>query len=73
MSFRTTNGGIEISLPGHVAADLKARTTNGSIETDLPVTIKGSFAKNRLSGSINGGGATIELQTTNGSIRIREM
>lgn len=73
MSFETTNGPIEISLPGHVAANLTARTTNGNIETDFPVTIKGSMARNRLTGEINGGGASIELRTTNGSIRIHEI
>lgn len=73
MSFRTTNGSITISLPAGIGADLTARTTNGSVQTDFPVTVQGTFKKNRLEGELNGGGATIDLKTTNGSIRIREL
>lgn len=72
MSFRTTNGSITLSMPGDMKANLSARTTNGSVQTDFPITIQGTFRKNRLDGEINGGGADIELKTTNGSIRIRE-
>ena len=73
MDFRTTNGSITVSLPGDIQADLTARTTNGSVQTDFPITVQGTFRKNRLEGEINGGGASIELRTTNGSIRIREI
>ena len=73
MTFRSTNGGITLTLPSQIAADISARTTNGSVQTDFPITVQGTFRKNRLDGSLNGGGADIELKTTNGSIRIREM
>ena len=72
MNFRTTNGSITLTLPSDLRAGLTARTTNGSVQTDFPITVQGTFRKNRLEGEINGGGASIELRTTNGSIRIRE-
>lgn len=72
MNFRTTNGSITLTLPSDIRANLSARTTNGSVQTDFPITVQGTFRKNRLDGEINGGGASIELKTTNGSIRIRE-
>lgn len=73
MSFRSTNGGISLALPSDVRASVRARTTNGGIHTDFPVTVQGSFNKKRLEGQINGGGGRIELRTTNGRIRIREL
>jgi len=73
MTLRTTNGSITLSLPSDVQANLAARTTNGSVQTDFPITVQGTFRKNRLDGDLNGGGASIELKTTNGSIRIREL
>ena len=73
MDFRTTNGSITLTLPSDIQANLSARTTNGSVQTDFPITVQGTFRKNRLEGEINGGGASIELKTTNGSIRIREL
>lgn len=72
MIFRTTNGGITLSIPSDTQASLTARTTNGSIRTDFPITVQGTFSKNRLEGELNGGGGSIELRTTNGSIRIEE-
>ena len=72
MDFRTTNGSITLTLPSDVQASLSARTTNGSVSTDFPVTVQGTFRKNRLEGDLNGGGASLELKTTNGSIKIRE-
>lgn len=72
MTFRTTNGGVTLTLPADIQAHLSARTTNGSVHTDFPITVQGTFRKNRLDGDLNGGGASIELKTTNGSIRIRE-
>jgi DUF4097 and DUF4098 domain-containing protein YvlB len=72
MTLRTTNGGITLTLPADVQASLSARTTNGSVNTDFPVTVQGTFRRNRLEGELNGGGATVDLKTTNGSIKIRE-
>ncbi len=72
MEFSTTNGGIRVYLPSNLSASVDARTTNGSIETDFPVEVRGTFRRTRLSGDINGGGPELELETTNGSIRILE-
>ena len=73
MVFRTTNGGITLSIPAATQANLTARTTNGSIKTDFPITVQGTFSRNRLEGELNGGGGSIELRTTNGSIHIEEL
>lgn len=73
MRFKTTNGGITLTLPQEIRANLVARTTNGGIQTDFPLTVQGSLSRNRLEGEINGGGGQIDLRTTNGGIRIREL
>ena len=73
MIFQTTNGGVTLSLPSSVRASLTARTTNGTIETDFPITVKGKMSRTRLDGEINGGGGEIDIKTTNGGIRIREI
>lgn len=68
----TTNGGIEVSLPRGLKAHLKASTVNGSIDSDFPVTVKGRIGKS-VDEAINGGGRLIDLKTTNGSIRLKEL
>ena len=70
LRFATTNGSITVALPADVRATLEASTTNGRIESDFPVTVQGRVGRNRLSGTIGGGGQTIETSTTNGGIHI---
>lgn len=72
MSFRSTNGGIDIALPRDIRADLEVSTTNGRINTDFPVQIGGRYNRKRIRGEINGGGQLIEVRTVNGNIQIRE-
>ena len=73
MSFKTTNGGIKLHLPTSVRASLLAKTANGSIKSDFPIAVHGRINTSRLEGDINGGGATIEIKTTNGAISISEI
>jgi len=71
ISLRTTNGGVSLYLPDDAKADLTATWTNGGVsysDMKLDVTEK---SKRRLEARMNGGGAPIELHTTNGGIRIR--
>jgi hypothetical protein len=72
ISARTTNGGVSISLPESAKADLSASWTNGGINVspDLKVDVS-ERSRRRFEGRMNGGGTPIELQTTNGGIRVR--
>jgi DUF4097 and DUF4098 domain-containing protein YvlB len=65
----TTNGKIVLKVPPSLAAEIDASTTNGSIESELPVTTH-TIGRHSLRGTINGGGASLRLRTTNGSIEI---
>ena len=66
----TTNGGITIRLPERVAANLIADASNSSISTEFEVQTQGSISKHHLEGKIGAGGPTIDLSTSNGSIRV---
>lgn len=71
MSFHTVNGGITLEVPGNFAANVEAKTVNGSIETDFPITVRGRFGSRTLRGTIGEGGRDLEIETVNGSIRLR--
>jgi hypothetical protein len=71
VEFSTVNGGITLALAGPVDADLHAATMNGSIESDFPVTIRGSLGRHSLSGTLGKGGPRIDLESVNGSVRLR--
>jgi hypothetical protein len=69
--LRTTNGGVDLTLPRDVSARLEASTTNGGISTDFPITVQGRIGR-QVSGTLGSGGPLIEARTTNGAIRLRE-
>jgi hypothetical protein len=71
LTFHTVNGSITLALPGDTSADVRATTVNGEISTDFPLTVTGRFSPRRLSGTIGGGGRTLELETVNGSVRLQ--
>lgn len=72
LGFRTVNGGITVSLPANVSAEVRASTVNGDIETDFPLTISGRIGPHRLHGTIGSGGRQLSLETVNGSIELRK-
>ncbi len=73
-SLRTSAGSITVTLVPDVTIDVDAETSAGSVSTDFPVTsvIQGKIPKNRLKGSINGGGPMLKLRTSAGSIRLQK-
>lgn len=71
LEFKTVNGGIELSFPANLSAELDAKTLNGDITSDFPITVTGRFSKRRMTGTIGGGGRDLRLETVNGSVQIR--
>jgi DUF4097 and DUF4098 domain-containing protein YvlB len=66
-----TNGGIELTLPSDARATISARVTNGGIDTDgVKIETLGESNRRRLDGRMNGGGPRIDIEGTNGGIRI---
>ncbi len=66
----TRNSGITLHLPASVGAHLVAGTTNGSITSEFDLTSREREDKHHVEGTIGGGGPRIELNTTNGGIRV---
>jgi hypothetical protein len=70
LQLSSVNGGVRLKLPADTRADLSARCTNGRVTVDLPIDIEGEQTRRRLQGTINGGGARIDLQTVNGGVTV---
>jgi hypothetical protein len=72
ISLRTTNGGVTLFVPEKAKANLSASWTNGGINvSSLEHLDVSEQSRRRFEGTLNGGGTPIELQTTNGGIRVR--
>lgn len=66
-----TNGGIKLTLPSDAKATISARITNGGINTSgVNIETTGENSRRRLDGRMNGGGPRIDIEGTNGGIRI---
>lgn len=88
MSFSSLNGDIDVMMPANVKANLSMQSFKGEIYSDFEIKLapqeggkadwkrKGGKSVMKLDqstkGTINGGGAEIQLKTFNGSIYIRK-
>jgi bifunctional DNA-binding transcriptional regulator/antitoxin component of YhaV-PrlF toxin-antitoxin module len=65
-----TNGGIRLRLPGDAKATISARITNGGIDASGLQLDTTESSRRRLDGRMNGGGTRVDIEGTNGGIRI---
>jgi DUF4097 and DUF4098 domain-containing protein YvlB len=72
LDFQTVNGSITVAMPADVGARVRASTVNGGMESDFPLTIQGKFSNKKMEGTIGGGGRDLNLETVNGSIRLKK-
>lgn len=71
IELKTVNGGISLTLPATARADVSARVVNGSIDLrDVSLEASGNVSRRRVDGRMNGGGPRVELETTNGGIKV---
>lgn len=67
----SVNGSASVTLPKDAGARIDADTVNGRISVDQSVKL-GKVGRRTFTGQIGSGGPTIELETVNGSISIKE-
>jgi len=66
-----TNGGLKMRMPRDAKATISASISNGGISAgDLPIETNGENNRRRLEGRLNGGGARIQIEGTNGGITL---
>jgi DUF4097 and DUF4098 domain-containing protein YvlB len=69
--IHTHDGSVRATIPGDLAADLDVDTGDGHIDSDIAVTVQGSLSRNRLRGTMNGGGPLFRIHTGDGSIHLK--
>jgi hypothetical protein len=69
-TLECTNGGIKLRLPADAKASISARVTNGGIDSSGLAIETTESTRRRLEGRLNGGGAPVRIEGTNGGIRI---
>lgn len=71
LDVRTTNGGIQLTVPARYSARLETGTVNGGMDIGFPVTVQGRINR-RLTTQLGDGGALIRVTTTNGGVSLRQ-
>lgn len=66
----TSNSSITLHLPENVNARVRAVTSHSSVSSDFDVLVQGIKGKSELEGTIGSGGPTVDLSSSNGSIKI---
>lgn len=77
VEISTVNGGVSLGMPAESKATITARAVNGGVRvTDLDVkrddedSRESERRRRRLNGTLNGGGAKVNISTTNGGVRL---
>jgi DUF4097 and DUF4098 domain-containing protein YvlB len=70
--FKSHSGDVELYLPADAAFDFEAESFSGGIETDFEVKVIGQVSRKELSGTVNGGGATLKVSSFSGDIRLKK-
>ncbi len=70
VEMRTGSGDVRLGLAGDAAFTVDVHTGSGSIHTTHPITVNGTTGRNRLEGTVRGGGPTVLIRTGSGSVTI---
>lgn len=71
LDVRTTNGGVELSIPARYSARLETGTVNGGMDIGFPITVQGRINR-RLTTQLGEGGPLVRVTTTNGGVTLRQ-
>lgn len=66
----TTNGGVSVRLPATAKASVRASCVNGGISVTGLELEGGESTRRRVEGRLNGGGPLVDVETTNGGVRV---
>ncbi|ADV82609.1 DUF4097 family beta strand repeat-containing protein [Terriglobus saanensis] len=67
----TGSGSIRIALGRDAHFGVEASTGSGTVHTEQQIMMRGSLNPHRVTGSVNGGGPILHMQTGSGDIQIR--
>lgn len=69
-SMTTHNGSVDIRLGADTSTYLNCESGRGRIVTDVPMTDQ-QKSKRTLTGTVGAGGSTLNIETANGTVKIR--
>jgi len=71
VDLSTSGGSVSFTIPAEAAFTLDASSSGGGVRSELPVETSGKPKRTELAGPVNGGGETVRLRTSGGSILVK--
>ncbi len=68
--FESSDGNLDLRIPGDLKASFEAHTSDGSLDLNLPLRLQGRISRNAVRGDLNGGGPIMRLRSVDGEIRV---
>lgn len=68
--LKSHSGSVTMTIPADSAFDVVAKTFSGRVSSDFDITVSGKLSRKEIRGTVNGGGADIELKSFSGSINL---
>ncbi len=70
--LRSHSGDLTLTIPASAAFDFEANTFSGVIDSDFPIEVAGKISPREIRGTVNKGGARIQLSTFSGNIALKK-
>ncbi len=71
-SLKSHSGNVGMVLPGDSAFSFDADTFSGVIDSAFKIEVSGKISPRKVHGTINGGGAEVQLSTFSGSVDLKK-
>jgi len=71
--LETSGGDVTMHVAANSAFNLEASTSAGGVSSEVPVTTIGEVGRHQLKGAVNGGGKSVVLHTSGGSIQVKKL
>lgn len=70
--FNSHNGDIHLNMPASSSFELEAKTFSGEIESDFEIALSGKVSSKKIRGTVNEGGAELNLDTFSGDLFLKK-
>jgi DUF4097 and DUF4098 domain-containing protein YvlB len=67
----TGSGSVRLTLPPSAHFTLNASTGSGTIRTQQPIAMQGDINHHHITGTVNGGGPTLRINTGSGDVELK--
>lgn len=71
-NFKSHSGEVTVTIPADAGFEFTAKTFSGDISSDFKVEVQGRISRKELHGTVNGGGAILDLEAFSGNIVLKK-